>query len=132
MKDRTVVLVFLGGTVGGALRILIDYWIPSIGSPSWEVPWDVVAINVLGSALLGALNGWALVMGRAWWFPMVGTGVLGGFTTFSAIAALPWAADTGLIQGAVVLGGTMLVSVVAAAAGWRWGVRRADAVEATA
>ncbi|WP_062076794.1 fluoride efflux transporter FluC [Demequina globuliformis] len=122
-----VFLVFLGGMLGGAVRIGLDAAIPSAGA----VPLDLVVINVVGSAALGAVTGWSMVEGRAWWLPLVGPGLLGGFTTFSSIAALAWSAEAGLAVGAGVLAGTMAASVFAAAVGWRWAVRRADAREAT-
>lgn len=118
-----VLLVFLGGAIGGGVRIALDGLIESAGA----VPWDLLVINVVGSAVLGAVTGWSVVMGKKWWQPLVGPGMLGGFTTFSSIAALVWSAHAGIVQGLIVLAGTMLAAVLAAAAGWRWGVARADA-----
>ncbi|WP_082096169.1 fluoride efflux transporter FluC [Demequina flava] len=117
-----VLLVFLGGAIGGGVRILLDELIPSVGA----VPWDLLTINVVGSAVLGAVAGWSIIMGKKWWQPMVGPGMLGGFTTFSSVAALTWSAQAGIAQGLLVLAGTMVVAVLAAAVGWRWGIRRAD------
>ncbi|WP_062069710.1 fluoride efflux transporter FluC [Demequina sediminicola] len=121
-----IVLVFLGGTIGGAARIAIDVWVGGSGS----LPWDLLAINVIGSLVLGAVTGWALVMGRRWWLPLVGPGMLGGFTTFSSIAALSYTAELSALWAGVTLAVTMVAAVLAAALGWRWGVKRADAVEA--
>jgi len=106
-------LVFLGGTVGTALRevlLLLD-------------PGDIAitfAINVTGALLLGALLETLLGRGpdagrRRGIRLLVGTGVLGGFTTYSALAT-----DTGLLLadgsvGAALLyaGGTLILGAVA-------------------
>jgi CrcB protein len=52
--------------------------------PAW--PWGTFTINVLGSLLIGVLAGWLAFRGEggAQWRLFLGTGVLGGFTTFSA------------------------------------------------
>ncbi|KJV36240.1 hypothetical protein VI08_05810 [Luteibacter yeojuensis] len=51
-------------------------------------PWPTLVINILGSALMGALTGWLAVQGNA---PQslrlfIATGILGGFTTFSTFS----------------------------------------------
>lgn len=78
----------------------------------------LLAINVVGSGLLGILVG--SVTGRHPWLrPFAGTGVLGGFTTYSAaVAATVELADGASWLGpAIYLAGGILVSVLAAAAG---------------
>ncbi|HEV3026162.1 MAG TPA: CrcB family protein, partial [Planctomycetota bacterium] len=45
-------------------------------------PWATLLINVLGCFLIGLLMPW--VEGRPEWLVFVITGILGGFTTFSA------------------------------------------------
>ncbi len=78
-------LVVAGGAVGTALRATIEDAVPA-GVGQW--PWATFTINLVGSFLLGVLL--ALLSGRG---PdegkrrllrvTFGTGVLGGFTTYS-------------------------------------------------
>ena len=58
-------------------------------------PWHTLVVNVVGSLLMGLLIGWLTFKGNApqEWRLFAATGVLGGFTTFSAFsldAALLW------------------------------------------
>ena len=110
MTPAAAALVFIGGCAGGACRLAIDH---AIETQDWA--YDIVAINVAGSALLGAVTGWWSVRGQRWWTPLVGPGLLGGFTTYSAMAAphpdAPW-------QAAVSLVATLVLCAVAAAGAW--------------
>lgn len=103
--------VFVGGFLGGAARLAIDN---AIDPNAWS--WDIVAINLVGAALLGALMGWFAVHDAPWWIPGCGAGVLGGFTTFSAMAAPHPDAP---LPGVVLLIGTLAGATAAAAVGWR-------------
>lgn len=126
---RPLLLVFVGGAVGGALRLTVGAALSAEGS----VPWDLVLINVLGSAVLGFVvsraereGGWAL-------FPAIGPGLLGGFTTFSGIAALTWTTDAPEPWAWALLGLLMAGAVAAAGVGWWFGsaeaVREEDVKE---
>jgi CrcB protein len=66
--------VALGGAVGSALRFVI---VQSLGGP-----WAVMLVNVLGSFAIGIL---AVTLSTRL-SPLVITGILGGFTTFSAFS----------------------------------------------
>ncbi|MFC7219608.1 fluoride efflux transporter FluC [Streptomyces polyrhachis] len=75
-------------SVGGALGALARYGAGEV----WPAPWGVLGVNVLGCALIGVLMVLVTERGGARWGhpllrPFLGTGVLGGFTTFSAYAA---------------------------------------------
>jgi CrcB protein len=82
---RDVLLVGIGGFVGAAARHLLGTWL-MLASGQDRFPVGTLAINVFGCALIGvfaavaehlpALNGQARLL--------LVTGVLGGFTTFSA------------------------------------------------
>ena len=79
-------IVFLGGGLGGVLRHLINTWISRMMGP--EFPAGILAINVVGSSAMGLLVGWFAFQGHA---PQelrlfLTTGILGGFTTFSAFS----------------------------------------------
>lgn len=117
--------VFIGGTVGGAIRLGIDHLVPA---GAHGIPWDMVAINVVGSFVLGLVVARSEARGLHRYFPLIGPGILGGFTTFSAIATLRYAqTEPGL--AAAVLAGNLVVAVAAAAWGWSIGVRCSDAGE---
>jgi CrcB protein len=74
--SQTLSFIALGGALGSVLRYLM---VAAIGAP-----WGVAAVNVLGSFLIGAL--FVLLDARAGWQLFLMTGVLGGFTTFSAFS----------------------------------------------
>lgn len=85
LRPRLLGLVLLGGALGTTLRhYLGQAWPPEPGG--W--PWPTFAINVVGSFLLGLLLETLIRRGPdAGWQRAVkvgvGTGVLGGFTTYS-------------------------------------------------
>ncbi|MBR0654212.1 CrcB family protein [Plastoroseomonas arctica] len=82
-----VLCVALGGALGSVARYLLT--LASIAQFGVAFPWGTLAINVLGSALIGVVAG--LGIGGEWRLFLV-TGVLGGFTTFSAFSL-----ETGLL-----------------------------------
>ena len=72
----------LAGGLGAASRMFLDGLIKSrIGG---AIPWGTITINVSGSLVLGLLTGLASVqiLPEAWHL-IIGTGFLGGYTTFS-------------------------------------------------
>ncbi|WP_024355757.1 fluoride efflux transporter FluC [Leucobacter chironomi] len=86
LPDLAVVAV--GGALGSLARYLLSIWI----GPSGDFPLAVFAANVAGAFLLGLLV--ELVTraggdGGRWRTVrlLLGTGVLGGFTTYSMLAA---------------------------------------------
>jgi len=78
-------VVAAGGAFGAGVRYLLGLAFPQ---PAGTFPATTFAINVVGSALIGIL----MVLVTDVWTkrrlirPFVGTGVLGGFTTFSTFA----------------------------------------------
>lgn len=75
--------VALGGACGAVARYLLD---AAIGVHR-GLPWGLLVVNVLGSALLG------LVTGRApspWWYTTLATGFCGALTTFSTFSVTTW------------------------------------------
>lgn len=103
-----VAAVFAGGCAGGLLRHVLTLALPSGGA----LPWGVAVANTLGALLLGVLLGRGQEHGPVWLVPAVGTGLLGAFTTMSAVAgAAVVAADDGAPAAAVT------VVVLSAAAG---------------
>jgi CrcB protein len=73
--SQTLPLIALGGAIGSVLRYLM---VGAIGAP-----WGVAAVNVLGSFVIGVLF---VLLPREGWQLFLMTGVLGGFTTFSAFS----------------------------------------------
>ena len=79
--------VALGGAVGAMARYGLSRALPvNVAGGDW--PWPTFAANLLGSFLMGALAAWLLVKpesGESWRL-LIGVGLLGGFTTFSAFS----------------------------------------------
>lgn len=81
-------LVMGGGAVGALLRYgLSRAVLPFGGWPMTGWPWATLMANVLGGLLMGLLAGW--LAGKADGEKLrllLGVGLLGGFTTFSAFS----------------------------------------------
>ncbi len=75
MESKMVAIVGVGGAIGAVLRYMIGEWLPD------GFPWGTLTVNLLGSLLLGILVGMSLSaeMGL-----LLGTGLMGAFTTMSA------------------------------------------------
>jgi fluoride exporter len=86
---RLLILVTLGGAAGSAARYGVTELLrPSpTGSAGAQFPSATLAINVVGSFLLGLLLTVPPRRLPAWRYQQAfwGTGVLGGFTTFSTV-----------------------------------------------
>jgi CrcB protein len=101
-------IVFLGAGVGGALRHAVNIGCARLCGAAF--PWGTLTVNVLGSLAMGLLAGWlALKSGEGWTQDarlFLATGVLGGFTTFSAFSldvALLWERGEAMAAMAYVL-----------------------------
>jgi CrcB protein len=77
-----VAAVFLGGLVGTAARLALDAAIPHGDS---DFPLSTLLINVAGSFALGLLVAGVGPNARDWVRAGLGPGLLGSFTTFSAV-----------------------------------------------
>jgi CrcB protein len=78
---RDALLVALGGALGSVARWAVGRAVAGVGGAG-AAPWATAAVNVLGCALLGVLVA-RVPEARDPWRLALGTGVLGGFTTFS-------------------------------------------------
>src|SRR4051794_27898479 len=79
-------IVFLGGGIGAALRHGCNLVITrALGA---AFPYATLTENVLGSFIMGALAAWFAFKGDATqtWRLFLTTGILGGYTTFSAFS----------------------------------------------
>jgi CrcB protein len=113
-------LVFLGAGVGGALRHGVN--VACARACGTAFPWGTLAVNVVGSFAMGLLVAWLAFRAGSGWSQgarlFLATGVLGGFTTFSAFSldvVLLWErgaalAALGYVAASVVLsiGGLVL------------------------
>ncbi len=123
----SVSLVALGGAIGAALRYLTGVGVVRLFG-HLGFPLAIIAVNVVGSFLMGAFIAAAAQRGLTHWSPFVMTGLLGGFTTFSAFsmetvtlfergdlgqAALYVMLSVGLSIGALMLGLLMVRGVLA-------------------
>ncbi|MGJ0204589.1 CrcB family protein [Leucobacter sp. gxy201] len=90
-KLPDVALVALGGAVGTLMRYLLDGAIErGVGGVAAGVPVGIFTINVVGAFALALLVEGLAPRGEDRWRAtrlLVGTGMLGGFTTYSSLAA---------------------------------------------
>ena len=82
-----VLLIALGGALGAVSRHFVNQaglrWLGP------ELPYGTLAVNLLGSLLIGVLVGWLALAGRADATELrfaLGVGFLGAFTTMSAFS----------------------------------------------
>jgi CrcB protein len=112
-------IVFLGGGIGAALRHGIN-----LGAARWfgiGFPFGTLIINVTGSLIMGLVAGYFAFKGDAsqHWRLFLTTGILGGYTTFSAFsldAALLYERGEVSLAAVYVLGSVVL-SIAALFAG---------------
>jgi CrcB protein len=79
-------IVFAGAGIGGAIRHGVNTVTLRMLGP--DFPWWTLVINVVGSLVMGLVAGYFALKGEAdqAWRLFLTTGVLGGFTTFSAFS----------------------------------------------
>jgi fluoride exporter len=118
----------LAVAVGGLIGALARYALAS----AWPVqpaamPWSTLVINVSGCLLIGLLLVRLLEAGSAHplWRPFLGTGVLGGYTTFStyAVESRTLLADGRIGLAVLYLAGTAVMALLAVqlgVIGGRW------------
>lgn len=120
-----MILIALAGGLGSLARFLLDGWVSARARalfPRLGVPLGTFLINVTGSLLLGMIAGWWMFhTGDPTWKLTLGTGFLGGYTTFST-ASVEGARLilSGRAMAAIVHAGGMLIAAIAAAAFGVW------------
>ena len=79
-------IVFLGGGIGSVLRHLVN--VLAARGLGTAFPYGTLTVNVTGSIVMGVCAGYFAFKGDAaqGWRLFLMTGVLGGFTTFSAFS----------------------------------------------
>lgn len=110
----TFAVMVLAGVAGALTRFAAERTLDA-----GRVPWGLVAVNVAGSALLGALVALAAEQRLATNALLVlGTGFCGALTTFSGFSlATVRLAERNVVKAAVFAFGLLAVCVAAAAAG---------------
>lgn len=120
------VVVFVGAGIGGAARHGMNIWVTRLMGTNF--PWHTLLINILGSLIMGLITGWfAERLGAAGHLRLfLATGVMGGFTTFSAFsldAALLWERSEHLLA-LLYVGGSVAGAIAGLALGL-WVMRTA-------
>lgn len=121
-----ILLVAAGGALGSVLRYLVGLWTLRSFGPSF--PWGTLTVNVTGSFLIGVF---AEVIARKFGASaemrvFLITGILGGYTTFSAfsldaitllergepVTALIYVASSVLLSALAVFAGLALMRAI--------------------
>jgi CrcB protein len=81
-------LIFLGGGLGAVSRWGLSTGIERLALKTslHKFPLGILTCNLLGCLLIGCVFGYFAQKNPAWVFPLLVTGFLGGFTTFSTFS----------------------------------------------
>ena len=119
-------VVFVGAGIGGSIRHGMNIWVAHfLGT---HFPWHTFVVNILGSLVMGLIAGFfAERVNPPSHLPLfLTTGILGGFTTFSAFsldAVLLWERHEHLLA-ALYVGGSVAGAIIGLVLGL-WIVRTA-------
>jgi len=80
MFPVTLLSVGLGGAIGAMLRYVVAISLSGVAA--------TMVVNIFGSFLMGCAVVYLFSKGADTWQPFVMTGILGGFTTFSALRSM--------------------------------------------
>lgn len=113
----TALHVALGGAIGAVLRFGVGAAVLRFASPGFPVA--ILGVNILGSFLMGLFVVLSVHKGLGHLNPFVMTGILGGFTTFSAFSLEAFTLyDDGYAgQAALYVGLSVIGSLLALGAG---------------
>jgi CrcB protein len=109
----TLLQVALGGAIGASGRYLTGVAASRLMGPGF--PWGTLTVNVVGSFVMGVI---VVVLGHYSanrFAPLLMTGMLGGFTTFSAFsldAVTLWERGQ-VVTAAIYVGASVLLSLLA-------------------
>jgi CrcB protein len=112
-------IVFLGGGIGAAMRHGINLAVARVLGTAF--PYGTLLINISGSFIMGLVAAYFAFKGDAsqHWRLFLTTGILGGFTTFSAFsldAVLLWERHEHLMA-ALYVGGSVAGAIAGLALG---------------
>jgi CrcB protein len=111
--------ICLGGAVGTGARYLLSGWLARAAGPGF--PWGTLAVNVIGSFLLGLIM--QVALGTDLLSPTLlltlTTGVMGGFTTYSTFnyETLQYLQQSDWLMGALNLSVTVVACLAAGSLG---------------
>lgn len=114
---QTLLHVALGGAIGASARYLTGVAALRLMGPGF--PWGTLVVNVIGSFLMGAIVILLAELSANRFAPLLMTGLLGGFTTFSAFsldAVTLWERGE-TMQAAVYVAASVVLSLAALMAG---------------
>lgn len=120
---KMVMLVGLGGGLGAILRFLTVHQMTRLFGAAF--PFGTLTVNVVGSFLIGIVAGALLSrlpsesLSIDEWRALLITGMLGGFTTFSAFSLdvmVLWERRE-LVSAMAYIGGSVVLSIAAVALG---------------
>lgn len=112
--------ICLGGAAGTGARYLLSGWLLRAAGPGF--PWGTLAVNVLGSFLLGVIMQVALatdLLSPTLRLTLT-TGVMGGFTTYSTFnyETLQYLQQNDWLMGSLNLAVTVVVCLAAGSLGF--------------
>ncbi len=87
MNLTILITIAAGGAIGSVLRYVGGQWVNELSKGGF--PYGTLAVNVVGSLLIGIAAGWLLretQEARPVLQAFLITGIMGGFTTFSAFS----------------------------------------------
>ena len=116
---RLLMLATVGGAIGAGARHLVNVGFGRWLGPSF--PWSTLFVNVAGSLIMGVLIE-ALALrfnGSIELRTFLATGILGGFTTFSAFSldAVNLMQRGDMSSAALYIGGSVMFSILGLGAG---------------
>lgn len=108
---KALALVFVGGGLGSVLRYSVGRAAATLLGPAF--PWGTLTVNAVGGLAAGIIFGWIVSRGAEGGSAqlLLITGLLGGFTTFSAFsldAVLMWQRGQQLAATAYVAASVLL------------------------
>jgi CrcB protein len=116
---RLLLLAAGGGALGAGARYLVNVACTACLGPGF--PWATFAVNVAGSFLMGVVVAAAVPVlgGSAEWRTFLATGILGGFTTFSAFSLDAWQLieREQILLALAYIAGSVVLSIAALLAG---------------
>ena len=120
----TLLLISAAGGLGAVARFVLDGVVKA--STTVRYPVGTLLVNVTGSLLLGLVTGLALThVVPTRWHLILGTGFLGGYTTFStaSVETVHLVQERRWLVAVSYALGTLVLSVLVAAAGLWLGLR---------
>lgn len=117
---KLLLLASMGGAIGAGLRYLVNEAFAARGLYA-GFPWHTLTINVVGSFVMGVVFVFVATRldGSPEWRTFLATGILGGFTTFSAFSldVVQLASSGEALRPAAYIIGSVALSIAGLLAG---------------